>query len=325
MGGLKRRVPIVLALVAGLLWGALAVAQDKPRMAVLKFVAKAEAEEEADAVAEEVRAAFVKSQRYVVVDRTMTDKIFEEWALQQSGATEADNAVRVGKLFAVKSLVTGKLSRFSSGGWQLSAVRLNAESGVTEAAETTRFPGDFFTLLNEKVPDLARTLANSGGVQPAPLTSAPASPAKPPREPETVRVVIFPPSFKSTRSEKRNREIGDARIFAGLRAGLERVKIVKRLPASKELAESVWSGRFVPTLNEEFVISKSRELKADVAVVYRAGFGQHNRISEINLIDVASGKRFSREELFFEGQWGRVLNDQTVKLAEEYRKATPAR
>lgn len=116
-------------------------AQEKPRLAVLEFDADEEAEEEADAVTEEIRADYVHSRRYVVVDRTLTDKIMDEWALQQSGVTEQANTVRVGKLFTVKTLVTGKLNEFSQGGWQISAAVLDAETGVTSAAETARHPG----------------------------------------------------------------------------------------------------------------------------------------------------------------------------------------
>ena len=107
---------VVAAMAAGALGGlsrsAGSQAPDKPRIAVLELITR-DAKDEAEAVAEEIRNAFVKSGRYQVVDRTLTAKIFDEWAMQQSGATEQDRAQRIGKLYTVRNIVTGKLNRFA--------------------------------------------------------------------------------------------------------------------------------------------------------------------------------------------------------------------
>ena len=60
----------VLLVVVGLLViRPMVAAQEKPRLAVLNFANRGSVEE-ADAIAEELRVAFVKSGKYTVVDRT---------------------------------------------------------------------------------------------------------------------------------------------------------------------------------------------------------------------------------------------------------------
>ena len=114
---------------------------------------------EAEGISEEIRQAFVGSRKYTVVDRTLTRKVMQEWETQQSGVTDEERAITVGKLFNVQVIITGKLLRFPAGGWQISAVVLDAQTGVTKKAETVRHKGDFFTLLDQKVPKMAKILA----------------------------------------------------------------------------------------------------------------------------------------------------------------------
>src|SRR5262245_39107050 len=92
---------------ASLLAIATAEAQERPRIAVVGLVAR-DLAEESDAITEEIRATFVKSGCYVVVDRTLSDKIMDELALQQTGVTETDKAIKVSKLYTVKQIVSGK-------------------------------------------------------------------------------------------------------------------------------------------------------------------------------------------------------------------------
>lgn len=155
-----------------------AFGQERPRVAVLTLDSR-EAQEEAESIAEELRQQFVNSGRYTVIDRTLTSKIAEEWATQQSGLTEREKAVQVGKLYNVQLLVTGKLNKFSGGGWQVSAVVVDLQSGITRRAATVRHRGDFFSLLDQKVPQLARTLLEVDPAVSGPAAAAPLAPLAP--------------------------------------------------------------------------------------------------------------------------------------------------
>lgn len=129
---------------------------EKPRIAVLNWdIRNNEIEEEADAVAEKIREVFVVSEQYTVVDRTMTKMILQEWERQETGHTEVERSIKIGEIYNVKLIVTGKLSRFQDGSWQVSCVTLDAETGVTQDAKTVDHKGDFFTLLNKRVPLMA--------------------------------------------------------------------------------------------------------------------------------------------------------------------------
>ena len=70
--------------------------------------------EESEGVAEELRNAFVNSGKYVVVDRTLTEKIVEEWKIQAT-LTEKEKAIQVGRVFNVQYIVSGKLLAFGGG------------------------------------------------------------------------------------------------------------------------------------------------------------------------------------------------------------------
>lgn len=149
-----------LSVVGFLLFSTIVVAQEKPRVAVLDFEFEGQASKvEASGIAEEIRRVFVSSKKFTVIDRTLTTKVMQEWAIQQSGLTDKEKAIKVGKLYNVQVIVTGKLLKFPGGGWQISGVMLDAQTGITKKAETIRHKGEFFTLLDQKVPGLAMMLA----------------------------------------------------------------------------------------------------------------------------------------------------------------------
>lgn len=166
----------MIALGLSALWRAAPIAlwaKEKQRIAMLDLAYEG-VKQEAEAIAEELRKILVKSEKYVVIDRTLTTQVLKEWETQQSGLTDREKAIRIGKLFNVQLIVSGKLHKFSSGGWQVSLVMLDAQSGITKKAETVRHRGDFFSLLDEKVPPLGRTLV---GTSLAPRPAAPATKA----------------------------------------------------------------------------------------------------------------------------------------------------
>jgi TolB-like protein len=160
---IHRRLSITHAALLGALALALSMhasaaeEPEKPRLAVLAWEARGAKAEEAEGVAEEVRSAFTRSGQYTVVDRTLTDKILEEWERQQSGLNESKRAVQVGRLYNVRYIVTGKLIRFEGNAWLISAALLDAQTGVTRDSQTLRHRGEFFDLLGQ-VPGLARRL-----------------------------------------------------------------------------------------------------------------------------------------------------------------------
>jgi len=132
--------------------------EEKPRLAVLNWAATDATPAQAEGIAEEMRSGFTRSGRYTVVDRTLTAKILEEWERQQSGLNEAERAIQVGKLYNVRYIVTGKVIAYEGKAWLVSAVMLDAQTGVAWHSQTLRHEGRFFDLLGQ-VPTLAARLA----------------------------------------------------------------------------------------------------------------------------------------------------------------------
>jgi hypothetical protein len=308
-------ITILFTMIISLLLPGTAEAQDKQRVAVLKLVALKNFEEEADAISEEIRADFVKSNLYTMVDRTVTEKIFEELAFQQSGITDQKNTAKIGQIYSVKHLVTGKLNKIGTDGWQVSVVMVNADTGTTSAAETLRFKGDFFNLLNERIPTLAHTLMKQ--IAPGLLDS----------EKLGLNLLIFPPHFSGNSNTpfSERREKADAMIFSALREVFGEIQLKSRLQGDPQIDSASWYGFFNPKPNEQFMLAKSKEMKTDLALIYSSTFGRDNRSYYIALYDVSTGTRFERKGSFPDGSWAKTLREKACEMAEEYRKAKQSR
>jgi len=260
-------------------------AQELPRMAVLDLDARGASKIEAEAIAEEIRRIFVKTGKYSVIDRTLTNKIMREWETQQSGITDENKAVEIGKLFNVKILVTGKLHKFPGGGWQVSIVMLDAKTGETKKAETVRYKGEFFSLLDEKIPTIGRNLAGSGTTIEASTPTPP--PAAPPKaEPvatvvEKMKIVLFPSKFEGEYASdgdkynsnavnrlynqlllSENFEIKESFIKSGLSGSKNNSKL-------DYVESNAWEGFFSSVPNEEFIFQMGKDLKADLVFLYK--------------------------------------------------------
>jgi TolB-like protein len=80
-------------------------------VAVSDFVAKNTSAMDASITADFFRTALIKSNTCDVIDKSDMDLILAEAKFQQSGCTEADCAVKLGKILNVKYMYVGSLSR----------------------------------------------------------------------------------------------------------------------------------------------------------------------------------------------------------------------
>jgi len=83
----------------------------KRRIAVLDFENYAEfgGKKLGSAVADQIISQLTRSNRYILIERSRIEKIFQEQALGQSGVITEETAPQVGKLLGVESLVLGKI------------------------------------------------------------------------------------------------------------------------------------------------------------------------------------------------------------------------
>lgn len=85
-----------------------AFAATAQNLAILDFKANNTSAGDAAAVSGFVRSAFVKAGAYSVVDKANMDRIMTEQAFQQTGCTDENCAVKVGKLLNVQKMVVGE-------------------------------------------------------------------------------------------------------------------------------------------------------------------------------------------------------------------------
>ena len=116
------RKTVILGLLASLCFLALAsvaLSQDKPRIAVLKFENKAGVSWWYGTGAEAAQDVFVtnlvKTGKYRVVDRERLNTLLAEQDFSQTGRIDAATAVRAGKIVGVKYFLTGALTEWEHG------------------------------------------------------------------------------------------------------------------------------------------------------------------------------------------------------------------
>ncbi|MBI4978499.1 MAG: hypothetical protein HZC28_13550 [Spirochaetes bacterium] len=98
---------ILCLLIAGTL-----VAAPHARVAVLSFTARGVSVQDADTVSDFFRTDLVNSKEFSVVDRGNMENILKEQALQATGCTDTECAVKIGKLLSVQYMISGNVSTF---------------------------------------------------------------------------------------------------------------------------------------------------------------------------------------------------------------------
>lgn len=88
-----------------------AAAADQVSIAVLDFDTQGAPAGDAAILSEYVRQALVARGEFTVVDRKNMSKAFQEQALQQTGCTSSECAVKLGKVLNVKFLVVGTFGK----------------------------------------------------------------------------------------------------------------------------------------------------------------------------------------------------------------------
>ncbi|MEW6556970.1 MAG: CsgG/HfaB family protein [Elusimicrobiota bacterium] len=85
--------------------------EEKANIAVADFTGKNVSAADASIVADFLRTELVGIGFYTVIEKANMDKILAEAAFQQTGCTESECAVQIGKLLNVKKMVVGNLSK----------------------------------------------------------------------------------------------------------------------------------------------------------------------------------------------------------------------
>jgi len=137
--------------------GAPTAAQAGPvvNIAILDFRPNNVSAGDAAVVSDFVRSAFVKSGVYIVVDKAGMEQLLAEQAFQQTGCTDSDCAVKLGKLLNVQKMVVGNYSMAGSVRF-LTASLVDVETGRIE--RTGKVKGFEAGNIDEVADDVARQL-----------------------------------------------------------------------------------------------------------------------------------------------------------------------
>jgi hypothetical protein len=134
---------------------AAAQAGDGGNIAILDFKPNNASAGDAVTISEFVRAAFVRAGVYTVVDKANMERILAEQAFQQTGCTDSDCAVKLGKLLNVQKMVLGNYSVMGSVRF-LTASLVDVQTGRIE--RTGKVKGFDIGNADEAADDLARQL-----------------------------------------------------------------------------------------------------------------------------------------------------------------------
>jgi TolB-like protein len=163
----------------------------KELVAVMDLEAVGASKVEASAITDRLREELLKSGRFTLVDRTQMSAVLDEQALQQSGCTTQECAVQVGKVLGVHKLISGKVTKISDTAWLVNATVVDVETSETLRAESIRHRGDYFSMLDEAIVQLAAKISTPAGQKPdlsayvaAQKQAPPAALPPPPRPPE---------------------------------------------------------------------------------------------------------------------------------------------
>jgi hypothetical protein len=95
--------------------------------------------ENADAIIPEILASYLKGvSKYNLIERVLLKKVFEEHALQMSGAIDDKMAIKVGQVFGIEAVVTGSAMKIGKT-ISITGRTINTQTGEILASGTVTF------------------------------------------------------------------------------------------------------------------------------------------------------------------------------------------
>lgn len=156
----------------------------KQLVAVLAIQPVGATKAQASALTDRLGEELLRTGKFILVDRSQINAILNEQALQQTGCTEQECAVQVGRILGVRKIVAGKVNRIDQRTWLLSAILVDVETAQTDRSVSVAYQGGYFNLLTHGAAKLATELT-----EPEVESTASAAPPKPlsaPPPPEQV-------------------------------------------------------------------------------------------------------------------------------------------
>ena len=85
--------------------------QEKMRIAILDLQAQGVSDITAKTVSDLLRTELFNTKLFIVVERQQMDSVLKEQGFQQSGCTETECAIQVGKLLSARKMLIGSVNK----------------------------------------------------------------------------------------------------------------------------------------------------------------------------------------------------------------------
>ena len=231
-------------------------APTKQLIAVMDLGTLGATKEQASALTERLAEELLKSGQYTLVDRAQLNQIMEEQALQQTGCTSQECAVKVGKVLGVKKLVTGRVTKLDDQLWQVSVTLIDVETAETQKAASIQHDGPFRTLLLSGVESLSARLSGSqkAGLRKLAVFPFKVSTTDTPRTIATSANIVINVVF-------RNKD--DLQVT---HSAHPLIPSDHPLAKDSEIQAKAWTGKD-GTPNAEFVLAKGKQLGVDAVLL----------------------------------------------------------
>jgi TRAP-type transport system periplasmic protein len=133
-------------------------AQEKMRIAVLDLKSEGVSAKTTKVVSNMLRTDLINIGSFTVVERNQMDNILKEQGFQQTGCTDQECAVQLGRLMSAKKILVGELSAL--GDEFIISIRIvDVEKGIAEFA--AREKSDSINKLDQAITALTEKLSNS--------------------------------------------------------------------------------------------------------------------------------------------------------------------
>lgn len=116
------------------------------QIAVLPFDGRGIKDDENELLYNQFRGELVRTNAFVVLERTMIEDILNEQAFQQSGCTSTECAVEAGKILNVQKMVTAIIGKIGST-WTVNISLINVESSQIEKSLNKTYRGEIDGLI----------------------------------------------------------------------------------------------------------------------------------------------------------------------------------
>lgn len=134
-------------------------------IAVIDFVGYNVSETDCNALTERFRAELYNTGVFTIIERKLMNEILIEQGIQQSGCTDNDCVVQVGKLIGVKKIITGSVNQMGNI-YSVSARVVNVESGIVERVIALDHRDGLEELLTDGMKKVASKIILANNIKP---------------------------------------------------------------------------------------------------------------------------------------------------------------